>query len=192
MRDEGYGVFSGCGAGCPHPALCAGVGGGGCSAKELSVPGERERGAGLRTSDASLHFFHACPRLSTPRRTPPHNTRARPHPSPAMADLTLRDLLVDTKVSALIRKTDPHALAVLAPDSSVEHALATLAGHKVLSAPIVGKVRGRRRERERERFRRAERRETAFGPRARRLSQPAPLMLLPSADADAPPPPPLL
>ena len=55
-----------------------------------------------------------------------------------MADPTLRGLMVNTKVSALVK---PHAVVTLAPDTTVEMALASLASHKVLSAPIVAKVR---------------------------------------------------
>lgn len=61
-----------------------------------------------------------------------------------MADPALRLLLL-TKVSVLVRPGGAHAIATLTPDATVEQALATLASHKVLSAPIVGadKVRAR-------------------------------------------------
>jgi hypothetical protein len=55
-----------------------------------------------------------------------------------MTDASLRDLMVKTKVAALVRPAGAHAIATLAPDAPVEQALATLARHKVLSAPIVG------------------------------------------------------
>lgn len=62
-----------------------------------------------------------------------------------MADRSsLRDLMVKTKVAALVRPGGAHAVATLSPDATVEQALATLAGHKVLSAPIVGADKVRR------------------------------------------------
>ena len=47
-----------------------------------------------------------------------------------MADRSsLRDLMVKTKVAALVRPGGAHAVATLSPDATVEQALATLAGH---------------------------------------------------------------
>ena len=61
-----------------------------------------------------------------------------------MTDAALRDLMVKTKVSQLIRPAHGgHLIATLSPDATVEQALATLAGHKVLSAPIVGPAKVR-------------------------------------------------